>query len=601
MADSLNTGVRIVEVGPRDGLQNIPDKVPTAVKIELIRRLAAAGLTTIEATSVVSPAAVSQLADCRDVLADSFVKTLLQDPTRRTPVLVPNLKGAEIAARAGVKEVAVFVSATEGFRKANTRCTVAEGLARACDVTKLFLSHKGTSVRGYVSCIFADPFDGPTDPAAVVRAVQALLEAGCYEVSLSDTLGVGTPHNVRNLIGVLRQHGIPLAKLAGHFHDTYGQALANVWEAYSYGIRVFDASVAGLGGCPFAPGAKGNASTEDVVYMFEQAGIKTGVDLGRLVETGTWISKALSKPSSSRAGVAIASKAANKANLPSSKQPQAAPIHYWVEDTQQTTPGLLVHRAGVNLRVIMDRPKNGNALTTEMISKLTALFQKAGTDTSVNRVILIGAGRFFCTGMDLSKGSTPVGVSSSETDAQYNRLTGLLDAIDACPKITIACLNGPAFGGGVGVAFACDLRLCSPKAAVTLSEAKLGLCPATISRPVVREFGIPLAREAMLTARTLTAAELLHRGLVVSVGGLDRLLPSLLQQLSGVSSEASAMCKELVKAGWIEGGRQSQVDVMKALFDRMMAPDAPGAWGVKQFQAGKKPNWDEYQGRGSKL
>ncbi|CAK7200222.1 hypothetical protein SEUCBS139899_002913 [Sporothrix eucalyptigena] len=596
MTSRLPSTVRIVEVGPRDGLQNIPDRVPTATKIELIQRLIAAGLTTIEVTSVVSPNAVPQLADCHDVLTNPSINQLLLDKSRRTPVLVPNLKGAEIASQAGVNEVAVFVSATEGFSRANTRCSVEEGLKRACDVTKLFLTRPGTAVRGYISCIFADPFDGPTEPTAVVRVAKALLEAGCYEVSLGDTLGVGTPHNVRQLIGVLKLHGIPLHKLAGHFHDTYGQALANVWEAYRNGIQVFDASVAGLGGCPFAPGAKGNASTEDVVYMFLKAGISTGVDLDKLVDTGVWISEALGKPSSSRAGVALASARGG----PRKAKPQTKPIT-WVEDAQQSTPGLAAHRAGVNFRVTMDRPKNGNALTTEMIENLTTLIRRVGTDDSVKRVILTGAGRFFCTGMDLSKGSTPVGVSSSTTDAQYERLTGLLNAINTCPKTTIACLNGPAFGGGVGIAFSCDLRLCAPKAAVTLSEAKIGLCPATISQPVVREFGIPFAREAMLTARTITAAELLQRGLVARVGELDQLLPELLEMLKGVSSEASTMCKELVRTGWAYGGHSEQVAATKALFNQMMAPDSPGAWGVKQFQAGKKPNWDEYNGVSSKL
>ncbi|KAL1887174.1 hypothetical protein Sste5346_010385 [Sporothrix stenoceras] len=597
MARSPQPAVRIVEVGPRDGLQNIPDRVPTSTKIELIKRLAATGLTTIEATSVVSPKSVPQLADCRDILANGNVKQLLQDKSKRTLVLVPNIKGAEIAAQAGFNEVAVFVSATEGFSRANTRCSVAEGLKRACDVAKLFLSRPRTAVRGYVSCIFADPFDGPTEPAAVVRVARALLEAGCYEISLGDTLGVGTPHDVKQLLGVLKLHGIPLEKLAGHFHDTYGQALANIWEAYNNGIRVFDASVAGLGGCPFAPGAKGNASTEDVVYMFDHAGVSTGVNLGKLVDTGMWISKALGKPSNSRAGVALASawSGPNKAT-----QPQQKPLA-WIEDTRQSTAGITVHRAGVNLRVIMDRPKNGNALTTQMIENLTALFQRVASDDSIRRMILTGAGRFFCTGMDLSSGGTPVGVSSSATDAQYERLTGLLNAIDTCPKTTIACLNGPAFGGGVGVAFSCDLRLCAPKAAITLSEAKLGLCPATISLPVVREFGIPFAREAMLTARTITATELFQRGLVARVGEIDQTLPDMLRVLSGVSSEASTMCKELVRTGWVYGGHPEQVAATKALFNEMMSPDAPGAWGVKQFQAGKKPNWDEYTGLRHKL
>ncbi|KAJ6093441.1 hypothetical protein N7486_008730 [Penicillium sp. IBT 16267x] len=296
--------VRIVEVGPRDGLQNIRDKIPTATKLELIQRLQECGLRTIELTSIVSPRAVPQLSDCRDVLGSDRVQQSIANPSLRLPVLVPNIKGLNIAIQHGVREIAVFISATEGFSKANINCSVEEGIARAKEVTSLALN-SNMVVRGYVSCIFEDPYDGPTSPKSVLHCVKSLLDAGCYEVSLGDTLGVGSPSNVRSLLTYLTANGIPLANLAGHFHDTYGQAAANVCEAYRAGIRVFDSSVGGLGGCPFAPGAKGNVASESLVSMFHDAGIETGVDLPKLMQTGEWILKQLNKPTSGRVGTAV--------------------------------------------------------------------------------------------------------------------------------------------------------------------------------------------------------------------------------------------------------------------------------------------------------
>ncbi|KAM5370952.1 hypothetical protein ACJZ2D_008265 [Fusarium nematophilum] len=590
----MTIDVRIVEVGPRDGLQNISQQVPTDVKIDLIQRLHKTGLNTIEVTSVVSPKAVPQLRDCRQVLKSKPVRALLQDASLRLPVLVPNRKGIEIAHQLGVREVAVFVSASEGFSKANINCTVEEGLARArvvCHEAK----RVGCIVRGYVSCIFADPFDGPTPPSAVLNTVKALLQMGCYEISLGDTLGVGSPADVRSLIGHLKDDGVPLDRLAGHFHDTYGQALANVWEAFHCGIRVFDSSVAGLGGCPFAPGAKGNAATEDLVYMFDRAGVRTGVDLSKLVAVGAWISSKLSQRSSSRAGAALLAK--DKRSSPSKIQPtKARPTLSWehVKDTE----GLVVHRSGANLKITMNRPRNGNALTESMIHDLITIFSDTATDPIINRIVLTGNGKFFCTGMDLSK-STPVGGNNEISDAQFNRLEKLFDTIDKSPKVTIACLNGPAFGGGVGLAFACDLRLCIKGAKVTLSEAKLGLCPATISKYVVREWGVPLAREAMLTARPFTPSELHAKGIVTRVvddpGELTQAMDSLLENLRYVSSDALRMSKDLVESGWIHGGRPEQAATIKTLFDEMMKPSAPGSFGVKEFQAGRKVDWDNYK------
>ena len=415
---------------------------------------------------------------------------------------------------------------------------------------------------------------------------------GCYEVSLGDTLGVGSPANVRSLLRHLVDGGIPIDRLAGHFHDTYGGAVANVWEAYQCGVRVFDSSVAGLGGCPFAPGAKGNVASEDLVYMFQAAGVQTGVDLLKLAETGTWISQQLKRSNDSRAGSALSVK--HQIGKPAGRPAQATAIDWTLA---RETEGLQVYSSGANLKIVLNRPRNGNALTAAMISELTAVVATASQDISTSRLIITARGKFFCTGMDLSKGGTSVAQGQSSSDAQYEGLTKLFDTIDQSPKVTIACLNGPAFGGGVGLAFACDIRLCAANATVTLSEVKLGLCPATISKYVIREWGVAFAREAMLTARPVTAAELKARGVVFEVAESDHLderLDALLVRLKSASRNASHLSKDLVRLAWTNGGDDIQARGIKHLFDQMMRPDADGSHGVKEFQAGRPVDWDVY-------
>ncbi|CAI6099169.1 unnamed protein product [Clonostachys chloroleuca] len=589
--------VTIVEVGPRDGLQNIKNQVPTEVKTELIRRLYDSGLRTIEVTSVVSPKAVPQLRDCHEVLRSKTIKQLAQAHSVRLPVLVPNIKGVKIAHGYGASEVAVFLSASEGFSRANINCTVDQGIARAREVTSE-AKKLGMIVRGYVSCIFADPFDGPTPESAVLRVAKELLSMGCYQVSLGDTLGVGSPFDVRKLIQTLDKNGVPLRQLAGHFHDTYGQALANVWEAYQCGIRVFDSSVAGLGGCPFAPGATGNVATEDLVYMFNRAHVVTDVDLQKLVATGRWISSKLGIPSASRASAAISAKSQKaEASPPGHGINNRAIDLEWKEASK--SEGLITHRSGASLRITMDRHRNGNALTTNMIEDLVSIFSSSANDPTISRIAIIGSGKFFCTGMDLGKSTTPVGTDETSANEQYERLHRLFETIDQSPKVTIACLNGPAFGGGVGLAFACDLRLATKDSSVMLSEARLGLSPATISKYVVREFGVPFAREAMLSARRIPAKELETRGIIKTVASdvaqLQSDLDKLVTELRFVSSDALKMCKELVRVSWSHGGQETQETVIKHIFEQMMKPDSAGSYGVKEFQAGRKVDWDLYQ------
>lgn len=298
---SLPHEVRIVEVGPRDGLQNEKQVVPTEVKVELIARLGRAGLKSIEATSFVSPKWVPQMGDNSEVMA-----RIERLHGVSYPVLTPNLKGFEAALAAGAEEVAVFAAASESFSNKNLNCSVAESLERFEPVLAAAAA-AGVRVRGYVSCVLGCPYEGAIAPEAVAELAGKLFAMGCYEVSLGDTIGVGTPGQTLRMFDAVARR-VPVQKLAGHFHDTYGMAISNIYAALEAGISVFDASVAGLGGCPYAPGASGNVATEDVVYLMNGLGIKTGVDLDKLFDAGAFICDALKRPSNSKVARAVASK-----------------------------------------------------------------------------------------------------------------------------------------------------------------------------------------------------------------------------------------------------------------------------------------------------
>jgi hydroxymethylglutaryl-CoA lyase len=289
----LPDAVRIVEVGPRDGLQNEPGAVPTAVKVELIERLADAGLPAVEATAFVSPKWIPQMADHIEVL-----ERVRRKPGVAYPVLTPNLTGFEAARAAGAAEVAVFGAASEAFSKKNINCSIADSLERFKPVVLEAKKH-GIKARGYVSCVLGCPYEGDVEPERVAEVAGALYDMGCYEVSLGDTIGTGTPGKTKAMIAACARR-VPLEKLAGHYHDTYGQALANIYASLEMGVATFDASVAGLGGCPYAAGASGNVATEDVVYMLNGLGARTGVDLKRLVEIGRWICGILGREPSSK-------------------------------------------------------------------------------------------------------------------------------------------------------------------------------------------------------------------------------------------------------------------------------------------------------------
>lgn len=295
---TLPRRVKMVEVGPRDGLQNEKAIVPTAVKIALIDRLSATGLTAIETTSFVAPKWVPQMADNAQVMAGISRKAGVV-----YPVLVPNLAGLEGALACGVEEIAVFASASELFSQKNINCSVDESLERFAAVIAGAQKHR-VRVRGYLSCVLGCPFEGEVAPATVARVASRLLELGCYEISLGDTIGVGTPAQAQTLIDVVTAQ-VPVEKLAAHFHDTYGQALANIFAVLERGVAVVDSSVAGLGGCPYAAGAAGNVASEDLLYMLNGLGIETGVDLNALVAAGHYISRELGRPSGSRVARAL--------------------------------------------------------------------------------------------------------------------------------------------------------------------------------------------------------------------------------------------------------------------------------------------------------
>lgn len=293
--------VKMVEVGPRDGLQNEKVTVPTDVKVELIERLANSGIPVVEAGSFVSPKWVPQMADTGEVM-----QRIRRLDGVTYPVLVPNMKGLEAAIAAGATEIAGFAAATETFSQRNTNCTIAESLERQSTVCRAALD-QGLRVRGYISVVLGCPYEGEVKAAQVADVARQLADMGCYEVSLGDTVGMGTPAKTQRLIEAVGAH-VNMERLGGHFHDTYGQAIANILASLEMGMATFDSSVAGLGGCPYSPGATGNVATEDVLYMLDGMGIETGVSMDQLLDAADFICSHLDRSTVSRAGRALSIK-----------------------------------------------------------------------------------------------------------------------------------------------------------------------------------------------------------------------------------------------------------------------------------------------------
>jgi len=296
----LPASVKLVEVGPRDGLQNESRNVPREIKIELINRLAASGLRVIEAGSFVAAKWVPQMADSAEVFA-----ALDKSAGISYPMLVPNMRGLESATAAGVEEIAVFAAASESFSQKNINCSIEQSIDRYRQVIEAALAQR-IRVRGYVSCVLGCPYEGAIDPEKVAEVAGRMFDLGCYEISLGDTIGTGTPLKTQSMIAAVSTR-VPVRHLAAHFHDTYGQALANLLAALQMGVAVIDSSVGGLGGCPYARGASGNVASEDVIYMLNGMGIETGVDLKRLIAAGNFISDYLQRPSASRVARALSS------------------------------------------------------------------------------------------------------------------------------------------------------------------------------------------------------------------------------------------------------------------------------------------------------
>jgi hydroxymethylglutaryl-CoA lyase len=297
----MSDTVRIVEVGPRDGLQNEKTPISVADRIGFIEALIGAGLDTVEVGAFVSPKAIPQM-----VNSDHVLRGVSHHTGVEFPVLVPNEKGYEASQQAGAKQIAVFAAASESFSRANINCSISESIERFKPVVARARAD-GVKVRGYASCVLGCPYEGEIDPQAVVEVARALWDLGCYEISLGDTIGVGTPMKARQLLRAVAGH-VPMANLAMHFHDTYGQALANLYAGMEEGARVIDSAAGGLGGCPYAPGATGNVATEDVVYMLEGMGIRTGIDMPKLVAATNVVSQLIGRPPVSRVAAALNAK-----------------------------------------------------------------------------------------------------------------------------------------------------------------------------------------------------------------------------------------------------------------------------------------------------
>lgn len=296
--NNLPTKVRLVEVGPRDGLQNEKQSIDTTIKAELIEQLVDAGLVYVESGSFVNPKWIPQMAGSEDVF-----EQLKRQQSVTYAALTPNMQGFERAMAVGASEVAIFGAASESFSQKNINCSIEESLQRFEPIMAA-AKERGIPVRGYVSCVVGCPYEGDIAPEKVRDVARTLLDMGCYEISLGDTVGVGTPHIVSRMVGVVAE-AVPVNQLAVHFHDTYGQALVNIYAALQMGIAVIDSSVAGLGGCPYAKGASGNVATEDVVYMLNGLGIEHGVDLKKLMDAGNYITQHLGRQSGSRVALAL--------------------------------------------------------------------------------------------------------------------------------------------------------------------------------------------------------------------------------------------------------------------------------------------------------
>lgn len=371
-----------------------------------------------------------------------------------------------------------------------------------------------------------DPYDGPTNPSSVLHCVQELLQMGCYEVSLGDTTGAGTPAKVATLIRFLEKNGIPLNCLASHFHDTYGQAVANVLQAYICGIRVFDASVGGLGGCPFAPGAKGNVATEDVVLMFQNAGIQTGINLSELVATGNWINQQVRGCSSDSLCSDFSSDTVDvleqksqprekELRLPSFRPIAMKYLKASLKRVKHADKIRFLQSENGDLKIILNRPSMGNMLTRSMITSLIRCFKTYHSNPAISRIVITGTGPYFCAGVDMKRERSE---SSTERNTSFDLLVQLFEIIDQYPKPVIACLNGHACGAGVALAFACDERIMIQSATINLNPTKeKNILTVLVTRYFSSTTNEQQEWPRKLSSRPLTGSELQNLGLVTEI------------------------------------------------------------------------------------
>lgn len=511
MFENLPEFVKVVEVGPRDGLQNEEKKIETASKIRLIEMLADSGLSHIEVSSLVSPKWIPQLADAVEVASGLALKGKVV-----TSLLVPNEKGYERFKSTKLDQVALFMSASQSHSKANINKSIEEAF-QALEAVITPARRDGFALRCYVSVAFECPYEGPVAPDTVRGIVERLLSSGVDEISLGDTIGAATPDQVAFLIRLLKQD-LPLSKLALHFHDTRGTALANVLAGLSEGVSIFDASIGGLGGCPYAPGAAGNLATEDLVYMLHSMGIDTGVDLDRLVDAGAYAQSIVGRELPGRylqAALSRRAKGCPSLECDNKSMSKAVAVDERV---------VLVEKGDGLAWIKLNRLSVHNCLSREVLNSIIKAAFELACDPQVRVVAIIGAGaKVFCAGADLTERKT---MTEGETLDYLALIQKTMKALESMPQPVIAAINGSAFGGGTELALACDLRVMMSGAQLRLTEVKLGIIPgAGGTQRLPRLIGKSKAKEMILTAAPLSAQAGLELGLIHRVvtddGALD--------------------------------------------------------------------------------
>ncbi len=471
----LPTKVTIKEVGPRDGLQNESKFIETQDKVDWINLLSKTGLDYIEVSSFVHPKWIPQLADSEQVL-----KSINREKGVTYAALVPNIRGLERALTCNVNEVSVFMSASEGHNKSNINKTIDETFPVLKEVVDEALK-ANVKVRGYVSTVIACPYDGPVSPEQVLKVVDRLAEMGVYEISLGDTIGVGVPTQVESLLSTLLKH-FPSNLFAMHFHDTRGTALANVVKSLEMGITTFDSSTGGLGGCPYAKGASGNVSTEDLLYMLSAMNIETGVN-----------QEALMKLQEMKGAL-----------------------------TLTTLVQFNEIEKGIGL-ITLNRPEAANAMSIQLLTDLNECLDEVAKNREIRVVLITGSGdKAFCAGADLKERKN---MNEQQVRETVRLIGSTVNRVEALPQPVIAVLNGVAFGGGLELALACDLRIASSEAKMGLTEVSLGIIPgAGGTQRLPRLIGLGKAKELIYTARRITASEALEINLINEVVEKEDLL-----------------------------------------------------------------------------